>query len=292
MKCHEAEELIPAYLLGALDEHERAALETHMQGCPGCLALFYEESPAAVTLSRMGDTLQAPLGLKQRILATVDSGAKPKTRPEMAGGILGLLRSSLRQPMAASAMALVAISLVGLSLAALLLWMEVSELKDEDARLSASLREQLEQMQEENQKISQLLFDQLDLAYVAAMPGVSTVMLDGAEASPRSRGMLMISPRATWAVLEALNLQPLPRDQAYQLWLMANGARESGGTFTVNSAGYGQLMVQGMGSIRDFENIGVSIEPAEGSPDPTGVNVLEGTITMTPAETSQAQDLP
>ena len=55
----------------------------------------------------------------------------------------------------------------------------------------------------------------------------------------------------------------------------------------MNSAGYGQLMVQGMGSIRDFENIGVSIEPAEGSPDPTGVNVLEGTITTTSAETAQ-----
>ena len=290
MKCYEAEELIPAYLLGALDEHERAALETHMQGCPGCLALFYEESPATVTLSRLGDSLPAPLGLKQRIMAIVDSGARPKTRPDMAGGILGLLRSSLRQPLAASAMAVVAISLVGLSLGALLLWMEVNELKDEDARLSASLREELGQMQEENQKISQLLFDQLDLAYVAAMPGVSTVMLDGAEASPKSRGMLMISPRATWAVLEALNLDPLPRDQAYQLWLMTNGAMESGGTFTVNSAGYGQLMVQGIGSIRDFDNIAVSIEPVEGSHDPTGADVLKGIITTTSAETSE--DIP
>ena len=229
MKCHEAEELIPAYLLGALDEHERASLETHMQGCPGCLALFYEESPAAVTLSKWAircrrhwDSSSASWRLwtpaPGRDAAGYDgrNPGAPQKQPETTPGRLGD--------------ALVAISLVGLSLGALLLWMEVSELKDEDARLSASLREQLEQMQEENQKISQLLFDQLDLAYVAAMPGVSTVMLDGAEASPKSRGMLMISPRATWAVLEALNLQTLPRDQAYQLWLMANGARESGGT--------------------------------------------------------------
>ena len=35
MKCQEAEELIHAYLLGAVDEVERRRLEAHIRGCPG-----------------------------------------------------------------------------------------------------------------------------------------------------------------------------------------------------------------------------------------------------------------
>ena len=46
----------------------------------------------------------------------------------------------------------------------------------------------------------------------------------------------------------------------------------------MDSAGYGQLMVQGLGDLRDFENVEVSIEPAEGSPEVSGDNVLKGPL--------------
>lgn len=281
MNCREVEELIPAYLLGALDEREQALVEAHIRECPTCLALFHEQGPAATFLSTVGDSLQAPPELKQRVLETVGASVRPKMRLGTADGIFSFrfLRNSLRQPLAATAMALVTVSLLGLSLGSLLLWLEVGDLKNEDSRLSATLQEQLGQMEDENQRLSQLLFDQLDLAYVAAMPGVSTIMLEGAEAAPKSKGMLMISPHATWAILEALNLQPLPKDKAYQLWLIANETRESGGIFTVNESGYGQLMVQDIGHITDFHSMGVSIEPAQGSPGPTGAKVMGGVIT-------------
>ena len=194
---------------------------------------------------------------------------------------MGFLRSGLRRPLAAAGVAIATISLVALSLGTLLLWLEVRDLKEEDSQTLATLQEQLEQMEMDNRTLSQMLFDQLDMVYIAAMPGVSTLMLEGSEAAPRPRGMLMISPHATWAVLEALNLQPLPEDKAYQLWFITNGTRKSGGVFTVNETGYGQLMVQGMGLITSFHAMGVSIEPAQGSAWPTGANVLWGTIAPT-----------
>ena len=278
MKCQEAEELIHAYLLGAVDEVERRRLEAHIRSCPDCLALYYEESPSMDALLRVGDSLPAPQGLRRRILDMVSPGADLRRRPAMTVGPLSLLRSALRQPLAASAMAVVSLSIVLLSAGAYLLWQEVNELKDEDTRLSANLQEQLDQIEEENERLAQVIFDQLDLAYLASLPGVSTVMLAGGESAPRSSGMLMLSPKATWGVLLTVGLESLPRDSVYQLWLMSNNTRTNAGTFTVNSAGYGQMMVQGLGSLREFENIEVSIEPAEGSPDATGANVLQGAL--------------
>ena len=278
MNCQEVEDLIHAYLLGAVDEVERRRLEAHIRGCPNCLALYYEMSPSMDALLRVGDTLPAPQGLRSRIMDMVGAGAGPRSRAGMAVGSMGLLRSALRQPLAATAMAVVSISLVALSAGAYLLWQEVNELKDEDSRLSANLQEQLDQIEDENERLAQMIFDQLDLAYLASLPGVSTVMLEGGESAPRSSGMLMLSPKATWGILMTVGLESLPRDQVYQLWLMSNNTRTNAGTFTVNSTGYGQMMVFGLGSLREFENIEVSIEPAEGSPDATGDNVLQGPL--------------
>ncbi|MDE2860391.1 MAG: anti-sigma factor [Chloroflexota bacterium] len=280
MKCEEAGELIHAYLLGALDEDERRGLEAHVRGCPDCLAVYYEESQSMEMLLRVGDPVPAPLGLRKRILDMVNASARPAMRPGLIGGPLALLRSALRQPVAATAMAVVSITLVVLSGGAVLLWQEVNELKDEDSRLSANLQDQLDQIQEENERLAQTIVNQLDLAYLASMEGVSTVMLEGGDSAPKSTGMLMLSPNATWGVLLTLGLESLPRDKVYQLWLMSNNIRTSAGTFKVDSAGQGQLMVQGLGDLRDFENLEVSIEPAEGSPEASGANVLKGPMVI------------
>ena len=279
MNCDEAGDLIHAYLLGALDEDERGRLEAHVRGCPSCLAVYYEEGPSMDRLFSMGHSAPAPPRLRERILDVVGAGARPR-----AAGRPGLLRSALRQPLAAAAMGVVSLTLVALSAGAFLLWQEVGELQDEDSRLSSNLQEQLDQIQEENDRLAQVIFDQLDLAYLASLPGVSTVMLEGGEVSPSSSGMLMLSPKATWGVLLTMGLESLPRDKVYQLWLMSNNNRISAGTFTVNSAGFGQMMVQGMGSLLDFENIEVSIEPAEGSRDATGANVLQGPLVTDDAQ--------
>jgi hypothetical protein len=195
----------------------------------------------------------------------------------MAVGISSFFEKGLRRPLAVAAAAFAAILLVGLSAGTLLLWSEVRDLKREDAQISAMLQAQLEWAEREDRSLQNLR----DLAYTAAIPGISTIMLEGAEASPKSRGIFIISPKATWAMLAAVDLQPLPEDKAYQLWLTADGARESGGMFTVNETGYAQLMVRGKGLITRFQIIRVSVEPAEGSVVPTGAHVLNGVITST-----------
>ena len=46
--------MLPSYLLGALDELERAQVEAHIKECPTCLARFHEHGLVASLLSTLG----------------------------------------------------------------------------------------------------------------------------------------------------------------------------------------------------------------------------------------------
>jgi anti-sigma-K factor RskA len=73
--------------------------------------------------------------------------------------------------------------------------------------------------------------------------------------------------------LIADHLEPLSPDQQYQLWLIENGDRLDGGVFDVGDDGYGSLTVRAPEPLDSYA-FGVTIEPAGGSPGPTGPRVL------------------
>ena len=278
MNRRHVEELMPAYLLGALEEQERAQVEAHIRECPSCQALFHNESPVAATLSGMREPTPPPPELRQRLMSSLGpqplSSAQPRPPEAQRSGLTMTIRRSLT----AIAAAAMAISLIGLSASALLIRAELRELKEDDSQMSETLQSQMHDMEEENEKLSKMLLDQRALAHMAAMPDKSTIMLEGEEASSQSRGMMMISPTGTWGILAALQLEQLPEGMAYQLWLIANdSSRISGGVFTVDDTGYGLLEIRSQEPLTAYQALGVSVEPASGSPGPTGEKVLGAT---------------
>lgn len=70
----------------------------------------------------------------------------------------------------------------------------------------------------------------------------------------------------------------LPADKVYQLWLIRDGQRTSGGTFTVDANGRGQVPIHPPLPIREYQSMGVTVEPTGGSPGPTGARVLRGSL--------------
>jgi anti-sigma-K factor RskA len=64
-----------AYLLGALDEAERAAFEEHLAGCPACREEVDQLAPAAQALPMSVDPVDPPPALKARIMAEVEREA-------------------------------------------------------------------------------------------------------------------------------------------------------------------------------------------------------------------------
>jgi anti-sigma factor RsiW len=69
------EDATAAYLLGALDDAERAGFEEHLAGCPACRAEVDELLPAARALPISVDPVEPPPGLKARIMADVEREA-------------------------------------------------------------------------------------------------------------------------------------------------------------------------------------------------------------------------
>jgi anti-sigma-K factor RskA len=77
------------------------------------------------------------------------------------------------------------------------------------------------------------------------------------------------------AVLWAEDLPPLPASQSYQLWLIyADGTRDSGAVFSVPADGSATVVVVAPKPFSAYARFGISVEPAGGSPAPTGPAAL------------------
>ena len=91
-ECREWRELLGAYALGHLEGDERAGLEAHLEGCPGCREELAALAPVAQMLphadpARFELAPQPPPELGRRIAATIE-GEKQRTRAAPAAAPL------------------------------------------------------------------------------------------------------------------------------------------------------------------------------------------------------------
>lgn len=100
------------------------------------------------------------------------------------------------------------------------------------------------------------------------------VALTGSEAASDARGIIYISSDGRNGTLVVDGLPALSEEQQYQLWLIVDGQRDSGAVFSVNLEGYRGQQIEAPRPLRDYGAFGVTIEPAGGSPGPTGQRVL------------------
>jgi len=103
---------------------------------------------------------------------------------------------------------------------------------------------------------------------------MGTIALIGTEAVPEAHGVLVVGSDGMEGGLMVEHLPPLDADHQYQLWLIADGQRTSGGVFSVNEGGYAAVPVISPRPLTDYTAFGITIEPAGGSPGPTGQKVL------------------
>ena len=123
------------------------------------------------------------------------------------------------------------------------------------------------------------LWGQLGRPQSAIEPGVlRTIDLTGTDVSPQSTGLLVVSVDGEHGTLVVDGLAPLSQEQQYQLWLIQDGQRTSGGVFSVSEEGYGSLWISSPEPLSSYSSFGITIEPAGGSPGPTGDKVLGSTL--------------
>jgi anti-sigma-K factor RskA len=105
-----------------------------------------------------------------------------------------------------------------------------------------------------------------------------TATLAGTEQAREAYGTIVLDPKDNKGVLAVNGLPILDAAHQYQLWLIRDGQRRSGGVFSVDDEGYGSLLLTVPDDFKDFRSFGISIEPLGGSQAPTGAKVMSGTL--------------
>lgn len=108
------------------------------------------------------------------------------------------------------------------------------------------------------------------------------VVMFGTEEAPGLQGTFFHKDQEGALVIHGLD--PLPPEQAYQFWLVAeNGEQVSAGLFAVSAdqePTWANLELPD--EVPSYTVVGVSIEPVEGSDSPTGPMLLESSLEVIP----------
>lgn len=126
--------------------------------------------------------------------------------------------------------------------------------------------------------IMDMVKEQRDLTYMGANPDRLVSMLRPADAAAAGRGMMVTSSDGRDCLLAVLDLPALNGGDVYQVWLIKDDVKTNGGVFTVDSTGYGQMVIRPTEPMWEFDSIGITVEPAGGSSGPTGRQVLLGDL--------------
>ena len=112
----------------------------------------------------------------------------------------------------------------------------------------------------------------------AALTQADGISLQVADNQLHADGVVYIQPDSNVALLCVYSLPELEPGKTYQAWLVEDGKRVSAGTFEVNPDGYGVLMIQAGKPVSDYQQLGITIEPAGGSPAPTTPRIMGGAL--------------
>lgn len=291
--------MLPAYVLGALETEEMLAVDNHLQHNRKLLLQLERLETTAVQLALSAPQAEAPSQAKRTLMArvradvaeqpkrtvsiaTTDDGAETITTGKPAPRRLSWLDalreqlgSSLPGPVLTAAVVGIALLLLGYTgLVQSRLNRLAGELDTVQETLAA-LRIENGQLLTHNTQLQQQLQQREN--QLTQFAGASRVIaLEGTEEAPAASGSFHVGPQSSVLVLRGL--APLPKDQTYELWLIpSDGAPVPSGLVEVDEQGAATFTVSMADLPTDFAAIGVSIEPAGGSPQPTGPIVLLGT---------------
>jgi anti-sigma-K factor RskA len=229
---------IPAYALNCLDEDEAAQVSDHLKRCPECQVELRAYQAIVDQLPLALPQAEPSSQVRQMLLKRVEQDLTHEKQPSAWGRLVSVFKS------ASPAWGLASLAiLVVLLVSNLTLWRQVNQLRSNPA--ATALR---------------------------------VVNLDGTQSTPGASGMIVMSKNGEYGTLVVDHLPALSPEQQYQLWLIRDGKRTSGGVFSVSSEGYASLVVTSPRPLDDYSAFGVTIEPAGGSPGPTGEKVLGGNL--------------
>lgn len=264
MSRDELLQLIPAYVLGALEEDERSQVELLLVDDAEAQTIEKEYREIEMMLPFTAVNREASPDLKDRLLqrireddaadetdaiATVDeTDDNDDTAPENVVPYSGPYKEKpKRRPRRQVVLPLVAaivIVLVGLVFV-----------------LTST------QQTETPQAVFRSLYEERDAAHVYVTPSADSAV----------SASLLISSDGERAALRVQQLPELGSDQTFQLWLIDDAGSQNGGIYQADKKSELYLVIPNEKPIYTYNRFGMSIEPAGGSPlgdSPTGDRVF------------------
>lgn len=258
MSNEHVDELIDLYALGALEPGEQVAVDEHLDDCARCRAQLDEAKRLVLMLAWTPDQHDPPPGLQQKVMSRVQQLQRLEGSPPQRWWQNIDLRRWFAMPQPAFGLAAVAL-LVALGLGARTVQLQ-SQLAGAQQQASAQ-QQQLSQLQAQ-------LDQQRPVAQLLSEPGTKLVTLTATDNPNEVQGYLLLKPDARTAFVSTAALAPLPADKTYQLWLI-DDQPESVGLFGTDQQGVGRVAVEAAKPLSQYKLIGITIEPAGGSAQPT-----------------------
>ncbi len=229
-----ARELLPAYALGVLDDDERLLVETELATSPDLRVELQQHEGVVDELNSSHEPGSPSPELKQRILRSAGSSGAAQPVP---------IRRNMF-PRALVAAAAVLILVMGGAIAVL-----------------------ADQVREREQEISDLQAassrPSTDFTQPLVWSNISAVH-NGTEVS----GYFCRTEDGNvgWIIIEGMHTD---NDRVLQLWLVDDDRIVSGGMFATDEEGRGFGVVRVSAPVHSFEQIWITAEPPQGSPQPT-----------------------
>ncbi|GAB4508804.1 MAG: anti-sigma factor [Anaerolineae bacterium] len=257
--CADILDLIPAYALGATNPEETLLVQRHLSHCPEAAEELRLYTEMSVTMMQDVPHYTAPAHLENSLLAAVRgdtltaSVAAPAITPEMPVVLPPIPRSAPhRAPGRAARRLWIAAALLLLTLSNIF-WL---------ARVT--------QLEAEQTTANQLILDLLnasDTQVITLASPVTNVAQGGAPAAA-----VLWNREEADAVLIASGLAPIEASRTYQLWIIPQDADPiSAGVFDPQT---GNRFVFARPTALEGVLVGITEEPAGGSPQPTSDPVL------------------
>jgi anti-sigma-K factor RskA len=266
MAHEEIQEMLASHALSALDVADRRVVEEHLTTCLSCRGELEVWRSTAAALTFAGSDAEPSLGVRERILAQIETERRHLKEPAGTTGTepAKVIPFSATAPrnIWASAGSLgaiaAAVAVLALLISVMALWRENRARQNEIARLTSEIKASQQRLEREREIIALL-----------TQPGARMAELAGTNVARDAHAMIAYDKTGR-AMLLASGLPAAPTGKAYQLWFIVGNQKLPGRMFTTDSTGNGDLRDQIPAAALGGGVFAVTLEPAGGVKSPTG----------------------
>jgi hypothetical protein len=259
---HIPQEELALHAMQALSSEDAAAVRRHLSECGECRDHLAEVSGDLALVAMGVDQHPVPAGARQRFIARVAASAL-KTPPETSSRVVPI---SQRKAGSRNSEWIAWIAVAALLVLSAALGIRIY-LLNQQLEIDASL---IQARTLENRRAREVLD-------VLTATRAQHVLLTAGKTppAPSARAVYLASRGAL--VLQASNMQPLPENKTYELWVIPNdGAPIPAGLFRPDAAGSASVVLPTIPLGVPAKAFGITIENAGGSNTPTAPIILSG----------------